>query len=322
MLAPLLAGTEPRAEVAILLDYDSRWALQLQPHNMLLRDQVPADYVNPSPVLRVEKDEHREPAPMTGRAHLLWPYAAPYVALWERNVAAAIVAPESDLSGYKVVIAPFLKLVSPAIAENLKRFVAGGGTLVLGPRAGFKDENSKLFPTPQPGPLAELTGATVKFFDSMEPDRLNVLRWDHTGYMHRTEVGLWAEVLEPHEGTTVLAYYQSGWYANAPAITLRTHPGGGRAIYVGGMGGPDLYANLFDWLLPQVGVEPLLSPVVSVEVCERVAQDGRRVVFVLNHGSQAHSITLARPVTDILTSQRHERSLHLKPHQVVIYEQQ
>ena len=43
-------------------------------------------------------------------------------------------------------------------------------------------------------------------------------------------------------------------------------------------------------LLPQVGVERLFSPVAGVEVCAREAEDGRKVVFVINHSGQMHSI--------------------------------
>lgn len=318
-LAPLLEATAPAAEVAILLDYDSRWAIALQPHNALLRENPAPDAVNASPVLRVDEDERRESQQMTGRAHGLWPYAAPYIALWERNVTAAIVSPDSDLNGFKVVCAPFLNVVRPEVAKRLAAFVQQGGTLILGPRTGFKDEHNRLFVQPQPGPLAPLTGATVKFYDSLEPERLNVLRWDHVPHMHRTEVGIWAEVLEPEPGTETIAYYSSGWYANEPAVTHKQHEGGGQVIYVGCMGGPDLYANLWDWLLPQLDIQPLLSPVAGVEVCARSAADGRKVVFVLNHSSQPHSITLAHAITDVLTGETHQRSLHLKSHQVLIY---
>jgi beta-galactosidase len=254
----------------------------------------------------------------------MWPFAAPYVALWERNVTTAIVSPESDLSSYRIVVAPFLNVVRPEVMENLRRYVAGGGTLVLGPRTGFKDEHNRLFATPQPGPLAELTGATVRLFDSMEPDRSNVLRWDHMPHTHRTEVGLWAEVLEPDPATgcEVIAYYSSGWYANQPAITRRKTEAGGHVIYVGCLAGPILYDNLFGWLLPALGVEELQAPVAGVEVAARTAADGRRVVFVLNHSSQSHSLSLGQPVVDLLSGQRYERSLPLRPHAVVIYEEQ
>lgn len=323
-LAPVLEGTQPRAEVAILLDYDSRWALEQQPHNSLLRITVPENFVNPSPLMTAGHDEHRDPIPMTGNVHALWPFAAPYLALWERNVPVAIVSPESDLREYRVVLAPFLNIVRPAVVENLRRYVDGGGTLILGPRSGFRDEFSRLHTVPQPGPLAELTGTTVRFFDSMEPERTNTLRWDKVPHMHRTDVGLWAEVLDVTEGENpaeVVAWYSSGWYANEAAITSRRLPGGGQVIYVGCMGGSELYANLFDWLLPPLGVLPPLGPVSGVEVVTRVAENGRKVVFALNHSGQPHAITLARPITDLLSGQASDRSLSLRPGQVVVFEE-
>jgi beta-galactosidase GanA len=85
------------------------------------------------------------------------------------------------------------------------------------------------------------------------------------------------------------------------------------------MGGPELYDNLFGWLLPQLQVQPLLSPVAGVEVAEREGENGKRVVFVLNHSSQPRSITLAQPVVDLLTGNAHERSLSLRPRQVVVF---
>jgi hypothetical protein len=50
-----------------------------------------------------------------------------------------------------------------------------------------------------------------------------------------------------------------------------------------------------------------------------VGADGRRVIFVLNHAGQTHNLSLAQPIVDVLTDQRHERSLHLKAHQVVVF---
>ena len=175
---------------------------------------------------------------------------------------------------------------------------------------------------PQPGPLAELTGATVRHFDSLDPTRTNTLLWSHRPDKRGTEVGLWAEILDTN-GAEVLATYQQGWYAGEPAITRHASSFAGerrgQTIYVGCMGGPALYHRLFDWLLPQLEVKPILAAPAGVEVCERVAQDGRRVIFVLNHTAQEYNLTLPAPITDLLTNQLHARALPLPPGQVVIY---
>ena len=318
-LASVLEGTEPQAEVAILLDYDSRWALQLQPHNSRLHYDQPADYVLENPALEVDRDTFHEPRYLTGRAYLAWPFSAAYTALWERNVPAAIISSESDLSRYKLICAPFLNLLRPAVVANLKRYVAGGGTLILGPRAGFKDASNRLFASPQPGPLADLAGATVRFFDSLEPDRTNVLRWEQIHGARRTEIGLWAEVLDP-AGAEVVATYTHDWYAGEAAITARRHEGGGRVLYVGAMGGPTLYANLFDWLLRDLDVRPLIPSMPGVEVCARYDEDGRRVIFLLNHTDQVQRFTLARPVQELLSGEDFSTFVRLRPGQVAIFE--
>ncbi|RME60345.1 MAG: beta-galactosidase, partial [Caldilineae bacterium] len=196
-LAPMLAGTAPRPKVAILLDYDSRWVLEEQPHNQLLRMNQPPDFVLPHPVLLMDREDEPDERFMTGRAWLAWQFLAPYIALWEDNIPADIVAPEADLTGYRVVLAPFLNLLRPAVVSNLRRFVQAGGALILGPRSGLKDEHNRLFTTPQPGPLTELTGSTVRFFDSLSPERSNELRWQEsvTRMGRVSPVGFWAEVL-------------------------------------------------------------------------------------------------------------------------------
>jgi beta-galactosidase len=318
-LESALEATRPRPEVAILLDYDSRWTLEAQPHNKRLRYDVADDYTLRNPALTVDPDAHHETQYMTGRAYLGWPYVAPYVALWERNVPVAIVAPESDLSRYKVVCAPFLNVLRPEVIKNLAAYVAGGGTLVLGPRTGFKDESSRLFPTPQPGPLAELTGATVAFFDSLEPERIDVLRWESLPGAHRTEVGLWAEVLDPGPAETV-AVYTHGWYAGRPAITSLSHPSGGEVVYVGCMGGPALYENLFDLLFRKLGIRPLIPSMPGVEVCARYGEDGRRVLFLINHTAQAQQFSLASPVRDLITDTEFPMTFRLQPGQVAVFE--
>jgi len=313
-LRPLLADTEPAAQVAILLDFDSRWALEHQPHNSQLRYSHPDDDSLDNPALVVDGGTPDRPVHMTGRAFLGWPFMAPYIALWERHITAHIIAPDADLSGYGLVIAPFLNVVRPGVAQNLHSYVAGGGTLILGPRSGFKDENNMLFPTPQPGPLAALTGSSVRLFDSLEPDRINGVAWSEGE--RQDAVGLWAEVLDA-DGAQILARYTGDWYAGEAAITRQRHAGGGQTVYVGTMGGPALFASLFDNLLPDLGIGPVLDAPAGVEVAVRSGK-GRRLIFVLNHTESAQPITLDGPYTDILTQQPLTGEIQISPGQVFV----
>ncbi|MCO6452104.1 MAG: beta-galactosidase [Caldilineales bacterium] len=317
-LAPLIAETKSVADCAILLDYDSRWALQQQPHNQLLRHDVAQDFRLNLPALHMDDFDPEDGPYMTGRSYLAWPFLAPYVALWEKNIAVDIVSPETDLSAYKLVCAPFLKVLNPAIVANLKRYIESGGTLVLGPRTGVRDQHNRLFTEPQPGPLADLTGCTVRFFDSLEPERANHLFWSGLRTLHETTINLWAEVLDAHDAEA-LASYAQGWYAGATAITRKKNKNG-QVIYVGCMGGPVLYRTLFDHILPGLGVTPPMISVAGVEICARQAEDGRRLLFLLNHTDGSHALTLTSPVVDLVSGDSHSNLLRLAPGQVVVIE--
>src|SRR4051812_12402179 len=79
-----------------------------------------------------------------------------------QHLAADFVWPDSDFDGYRLLIAPHLKIVDPPLLERLTRFVAAGGTLVLTAQAGSKDRNAHLVEQPSPGLLRELAGIEVE----------------------------------------------------------------------------------------------------------------------------------------------------------------
>jgi hypothetical protein len=54
-----------------------------------------------------------------------------YAPLWQANIATDVVHPESDLSGYRLVVVPNLYLVSDAAISNLHDYVRSGGHLLM-----------------------------------------------------------------------------------------------------------------------------------------------------------------------------------------------
>ena len=46
------------------------------------------------------------------------------------NIAVDIVSPDSDLSKYRLVIAPLLYMLRPGVAKNIEQFVARGGNFL------------------------------------------------------------------------------------------------------------------------------------------------------------------------------------------------
>ena len=87
------------------------------------------------------------------------------------------------------------------------------------------------------------------------------------------------------------------------------------------MGGPMLYHTLFDWLLPEHKIFPLMPSLPGVEICARVAKDGRRILFLLNHTSKTQHLSLLTPVEDVLSGDRFDRSIVLQPGEVRVIEE-
>ena len=131
-----IKGTSLHADVAILQDYDSHWAIDFQRHT------IKFDYQQQI------TDLYRALAPST-----------------DGGVSSFdLISPLSDLSAYKLVIAPALNVLPEATAQHLLAFVRAGGTLILGPRSGMKNADNGLQPQGQPGPLTEALGARVEQF--------------------------------------------------------------------------------------------------------------------------------------------------------------
>ncbi|MFJ9948482.1 beta-galactosidase [Kitasatospora sp. NPDC091207] len=179
-----VAGTGTRAEVALLLDWESWWGLEA-PESL------------PSARLRLHS--------------LLLSWYAP---LHRRGIAVDLAPPDRDLSGYRVVIAPNLYLCT---TEQAARLAAFPGRLVVGPFSGVVDAADQVHAGGAPGPLRELLGLrTEEFWPIPDGRTQEVLAEDGTRLVART----WSEWLEPDDAR-VLARYRGGPLDGRPAVTRR-----------------------------------------------------------------------------------------------------
>ncbi|MGW1510880.1 beta-galactosidase [Streptomyces sp. NPDC002394] len=256
-----LAGSTVRAEVAVLHDSDAWWALQV--------DGLPSSELGYIAPLR--------------RAHR---------ALWDSGLTVDFAHPEHDLSRYRVVLAPALFLLTDAGAENLRRYVADGGTLLVQHFGGIVDErlHARLGGYPA-APLREALGIRVEEHRPLRQDERVTLSDGSTA-------GSWSESLRT-EGAEALAAYTHGMLAGSPALT-RHDFGSGRGWYLSTRLDDADYAALVRRLLTEAGVAPELPGLPpGVEAVTRHAPDGRGWHVLLNHLDEA--VPLPRPAHDLLT---------------------
>jgi beta-galactosidase len=256
-----LAGSTVTAPVAVLHDSDAWWALSM--------DGLP------SPDL----DCHAE----LGRAHR---------ALWDAGVTVDFAHPGHELRRYLLVIAPALFLMSDAGAENLRRYVEGGGTLLVQHASGFVDErlHARLGGYPA-RPLREALGIRVEEYRPLR-------RGERIALSDGSYGTVWSESVRAEDAET-LATYTHGMLTDSPALT-RHRFGTGQGWYLSTRLEETDYAALVRRLLKESGIEPELPRLPpGVEAVTRHAPDGRRWHVLINH--RAATLHLPEPAHDLLT---------------------
>jgi beta-galactosidase len=281
-----IVGSQVRAEVAILLDYTTRFAFQIQANNPAFRYAAHVQHI--------------------------------FQAFHTRNVAVDIVSAHDDFARYKLLVVPAQYVLDEATVAAVTRFVEQGGVLLVTPRTGVKDESNTVVNRPLPGLLAEVCGVEVEEYDSLPEGVSQPLAFADAGRVAREapHAKVWCDVLKVGSAD-VVARYTGDYYAGTPAVTLNRF-GKGQAIYVATFGDEALYDALGDWLLELAAIERGSATPAGVECCVRWQGD-QRLLFVLNHTAEEQSFSLPAPMMDILSGQSFDApAVTLKARQVLI----
>ena len=244
-----------------------------------------------------------------------------YGALHQNGIVADVVAPEADLSGYDLVIAPVLCMVKPGIAEKLESFVADGGTFLTTYFSGIVDENDLAFLGGYPGPLRPLLGIWSEELDVLSPTESNRLVFGTPfGELNDSYVcGLLCDRVHA-ESAQILATYGEHFYAGEAALTVNEW-GEGRAYYLATFPEAKALKSLLVQLCAEKNIAPPLNiaPLDGVEITERIAPDGRSLFYFLNHNHASVSVTLPNGnFMDLIGGESYENHIELAAYGVVI----
>jgi beta-galactosidase len=245
-----ICGSRIRADVAILLDWESWWGLELpsKPSNLIQQiDQLEA-------------------------------YYRPF---FEANVTVDFARPTDDLSGYKLVVAPCLYMVSDAGAANLSSYVEAGGNLLMTFFSGIVDPSEHIRLGGHPQPFIRVLGLRVLDWIPLGPEDTIGVRLGEGG---ETTGAIWSELIEA-QGASVVATFTETFLNGHPAMTLNNF-GAGTAQYVGTHLETSALARMLQAAWSRVGVAPVAEAPSGVEAVRRNVSDGS-LLFLLNHGDAA-----------------------------------
>jgi len=258
-LAPTVADSRITAEVALVMDWQNWWDVEYLP--------------GPS-----------------NRLHYWEQLLTYYRAFHKFNIAVDVVAPDSDFSKYRLVVAPLLHMLRPGVAKNFEGFVERGGTFLTTFFSGIVDENGHVGLGGYPAALRKLLGIHIEEFDPLTPEMNNQLLVREGELRGAYSATVWGELIRA-EGAQVLGTFAHDYYANQPALTVN-HFGQGHAYYLATQSNNELLDALTRQLCKEANVQPVLAAPTGVEVTKRVRSDGKAVYFLLNHSVQAQQVTL------------------------------
>lgn len=283
-----IMGSEIRAKVAIMFDWQSYWSLE--------------GCVGPTAGFSYPNEVHRF-----------------YRAFWRRNVPVDIIestTPLDKLKQYDLVVAPAFITVLPGVAETLESYVSEGGGFITGYMAGIHDEHDLVVPGGYPGKLRDLMGVWVEEIDALAPDE--------TIEVHGDAVDAKGEIVASiihREGARRLAAYGGGeFYAGHSALTVNTY-GKGKAYFVGTPLDETGMSAFMAPIIKELGLKPLDTP-EDVSLSVRYGDDGVRYAFLINNSESDKRLCLdeLNGGVELLTGHVVDGPVELKPYGVNVIE--
>jgi len=288
---PLMAGSRVESQVAFLRSQDSVWALARQPQQERLNyDKHLVDYYRAGIRFGVNMD---------------------------------VVEAGEELDRYRVLVMVMHYVMTPALADRLRRFVEKGGVLLATFRSAVVDQDVAVPEQEAPVWLQDVFGAKVEAYDVQEIERYGTRPNDPPGRLRlastlgggTAKAHSWYDLLSLDRAET-LATYDTEFYRGTPAIT-RKKLAKGWAVYMGTASEPKVYSALFRHACGLAHVKPLARVPEGVEVRERTGADAR-LRFLLNFAAEGKSVANGPGWTDVFTGKKSPSLIRLGPRGVAV----
>jgi beta-galactosidase len=275
-----IRGSVVEADVAIVWDFESFWAQELE--------WLPS----------VDLDHHER-------------VRAFYERLWRDGITVDFALPSRDLSRYRLVILPAQYLLRAADAANLTRYVEGGGTLVVSYFSAIVDENNAVHDGGFAAVLRRVLGVTVEEFLPLRVGERAKVAWSDPSAAGSTS-DIWQEHLSLF-GAETIASYADGPAAGGAAVTRNAH-GGGAAWYVSTRLDEEGLNRVMHAVYADARIVlPILPDGVETVTRKRADQ---RFTVAINHSDQVASLHLDG--VDLVSGNQVDRQIDLAAGSVAV----
>jgi beta-galactosidase len=278
-----IAGSSVQARVAIIYDWESRWAL----------DDAQG----------FQKDKQY--------SHTCVDY---YTPLWKRGVAVDIIGPNKDFDQYDLVIAPMQYMTDRAMIDKIERYVKNGGYFYATYMLGMVNETDLCylggFPAEE---LKDVFGIWNEEIDTLYPEERGEVEMEGIKYPQKD----YAELIHANTAT-VLARYTKEFYAGMPAFTVNAY-GKGKAFYQAFRDTGEFTEKVLSEVLAELNVQPTLPCLPIQGVTAHSRTDGENTyLFVENYtDKEIEGLSLGEEFINMITSEK-VSSISLEPYSITV----
>ena len=221
-------------------------------------------------------------------------------ACWNQNIPADVIGYEDDFEKYKLIFMPSPYIMTDALAEKIKSYVAGGGTLVTFYMTAMVNENDLTYLGGMPAcGLREVFGLRVDEsgnYSTSDGCRIkNTVRYHGKSYPVNANADI--PILE---GAEKIGEYEGDFFRGTSAVSKHAY-GKGTAYHVA-FAPDDSFSTDFVRDLCQelsISAPDAVTGDESIRVVCRQG-DGQKYYFVLNCSESEQSVTLHEPLLDLL----------------------
>ena len=267
-LQPLYETARDRAKVCVIFDWDNWWAIDYaqtgQNRNMRYFDVVGMHYRS----------------------------------LWEQGISVDFrdMRDCTDLSSYKLVIAPMLFMFRNDFGAKLRTYVEQGGTLLTTYHSGIVDGDDLAYLNGVPHDLTDVLGVRQTELDALYPeDEQSLMMMDGRTFRVKELCAL----LEPL-GAETLGTYGHDFYAGQPCLTKHSF-GKGTAYYLAAKVEQAGLNAIYGEIARELALPRALEDTLPTGV---VATGRGGAIFLQNYSGAAQSLFLQEAYTDLITGEQ------------------
>lgn len=203
-----------------------------------------------------------------------------------------IIYPSADLTGYRVVLTPYIPHLEDDVLDKLEEFVKRGGIWIAGPMSGYRTKDHAVNTDCALGRLERMGGIRVRDFYSATHTEAVI-----SGFEGESSVRHWVTTLETVESEEK-ATIKSNCHHKTGIVSER-NLGEGKIVILGGLPNEEWLAQFIQYYCDQAKVTWRYEVDQRVVAIPRVNQDKQYLMLVNMTGEQIDSVRVKELSIDL-----------------------